>query len=277
MLFVEPAGAAKQVFEQGFKNLFYAAPAVATEHYNHLARYLLALPEATRPRTAAYASMDDPFAQSTAYGFKAKLEAGGIKTVVSEVYPPSTTDFSSIAAKIAASGADIIVGGTQYQDGVNLIVALQQLNYQPRLAAFSTAPTEPEFARAIGSKTEGVLAPTGYTPEGKFPSNLEFVQKYKAQFGGLPAEDEANGYSTGQVVAAAVKAVGCAEQGPCQTKLVDWLRTHQVDTVVGPLRWDDKGRPQGAHMIQQWVGGKIQIVLPENLKETDLIYPKPAW
>ena len=30
MLFVEPAGAAKQVFEQGFKNLFYAAPAGST-------------------------------------------------------------------------------------------------------------------------------------------------------------------------------------------------------------------------------------------------------
>jgi branched-chain amino acid transport system substrate-binding protein len=277
MLFVEPAGAAKKVFEQGFKNLFYAAPAVATEHYNLLAKYVLALPEATRPRTAAYASMDDPFAQSTAYGFKDKLEAGGVKTLVNEVYPPNTTDFSGIAAKIAASNADIVVGGSQYQDGVNLIVALQQLNYQPKLAAFSTAPTEAEFAKAIGNKAEGVLAPTGYTPKSKFPSNVEFVQKYTAQFGGPPGEDEANGYSTGQVVAAAVKAVGCAEQGSCQKKLVDWLHANQVETVVGPLRWDDRGRPQGAHMIQQWVGGKIQIVLPQDLKEADMIYPKPAW
>jgi branched-chain amino acid transport system substrate-binding protein len=277
MLFVEPAGAAKQVFEQGFKNLFYAAPAIATEHYNHLAKYILALPEATRPRTAAYASMDDPFAQGTAYGLKAKLEAGGIKTVVNEVYPPSTTDFSSIAAKIAASSADIVVGGSQYQDGVNLIVALQQLNYQPKLAAFSTAPTEAEFAKAIGNKAEGILAPTGYTPQAKLPSNVEFVQKYTAQFGGPPAEDEANGYTTGQVVAAAVKAVGCAEQGACQKKLVDWLRANTVETVVGPLKWDDKGRPLSAHMIQQWVGGKIQIVLPENMKEAELVFPKPAW
>ena len=277
MLFVEPAGAAKKVFEQGFKNLFYAAPAVATEHYNLLAKYVLALPDAVRPKTAAYASMDDPFAQGTAYGFKAKLEAGGITTLVDEVYPPNTTNFSSIAAKIAASKADIVVGGSQYQDGVNLIVALQQLSYQPRLAAFSTAPTEAEFAKAIGNKAEGVLAPTGYSPQTKYPSNVEFVQKYQAQFGGLPGEDEANGYTTGQVVAAAVKAVGCAEQGKCQNKLVDWLRGNQVETVVGPLRWDDQGRPLGAHMIQQWVGGKIQIVLPESLKEADLIFPKPAW
>jgi branched-chain amino acid transport system substrate-binding protein len=171
----------------------------------------------------------------------------------------------------------MVVGGSQYQDGVNLIIALQQLSYQPKLAAFSTAPTEAEFAKAIGNKAEGILAPTGYTTKSQFPSNVEFVQKYTAQFGGPPSEDEANGYTTGQVVAAAVKAVGCAEQGECQKKLVAWLRTNQVDTVVGTLKWDDKGRPQGAHMIQQWVGGKIQIVLPENLKEAEFVFPKPAW
>lgn len=277
MLFVEPAGAANEVFQQGFKNLFYAAPAVADDHYNHLAEYLLALPAGQRPTTVAYAAMDDPFAQGTAYGLKKKLEAGGVRTVVDEVYPPNTTDFGSIAAKIAASGADMVVGGSQYQDGVNLIVALQQLDYQPKLAAFSTAPTTPEFAAAIGNKTEGVLAPTGYTQKAPYPSNVEFVEKYTAQFGSAPGEDEANAYTTGQVVAAAVTAAGCAEQGDCQQKLVDWIRGNTVETVVGPLSWDATGKPKGAHMIQQWVGGKIQIVLPAAAKETDIVYPKPAW
>jgi branched-chain amino acid transport system substrate-binding protein len=277
MLFVEPAGAAAQVFQQGFKNLFYAAPAVADDHYNHLAEYILALPADKRPKTAAYAAMDDPFAQGTAYGLKAKLEKAGIRTVVNEVYPPNTTDFGSIAAKIKASGAEILVGGSQYQDGVNLIVALQQLAYQPKLAAFSTAPTNPEFAKAVGNKTEGVLSPTGYSQDAPYPSNKEFVEKFKAQFGKAPEEDQANGYTTGQVVTAAVEAVGCAEQGDCQQKLIDWLHANKVETVVGPLSWDATGKPQGAHMIQQWIGGDIKIVLPADAKEGDLIYPKPAW
>ncbi|MBB2942884.1 branched-chain amino acid transport system substrate-binding protein [Actinoplanes lutulentus] len=277
MLFVEPAGAAKEVFEQGFKNLFYAAPAVANDHYNHLADKILAMPADQRPKTAAYAAMDDPFAQGTAYGLKEKLEAGGIKTLVDEVYPPNTTDFSGIAAKIADSKADVLVGGSQYQDGVNLIVALQQLGYQPKLAAFSTAPTNPEFASAIGNKTEGVLSPTGYSQDAQYPSNKEFVEKYTAQFGKAPEEDQANGYTTGQVVAAAVTAAGCAEQGECQKKLVDWLRANTVETVVGPLSWDETGKPKGAHMIQQWIGGDIKIVLPEDVKEAEFLYPKPAW
>ena len=277
MLFVEPAGAAQEVFSQGFKNLFYAAPAVANDHYNYLAEHILALPAGQRPATAAYAAMDDPFAQGTAYGLKEKLEAGGIRTVVDEVYPPNTTDFGSIAAKIASSKADMVVGGSQYQDGVNLIVALQQLNYQPKLAAFSTAPTSPEFAAAIGNKTEGVLSPTGYSQDAPYESNKEFVEKFTAQFGKAPDEDQANAYTTGQVVAAAVTAVGCAEQGECQQKLVDWVRANTVETVVGPLSWDETGKPKGAHMIQQWVDGEIQIVLPTEAKEADMVYPKPAW
>jgi branched-chain amino acid transport system substrate-binding protein len=277
MLFVEPAGAAPEVFEEGFQNLFYAAPAVANDHYNHLADFILGLPEGERPTTAAYAAMDDPFAQGTAYGLKERLEAGGIETVVDEVYPPDTTDFGGIAAEIADSEADIVVGGSQYQDGVNLIVALQQLDYQPDLAAFSTAPTSPEFEAAIGGNAEGVLAPTGYTQDAPYPSNVEFVEWYTARNGSRPEEDEANAYTTGQVAAAAVEAVGCAEQGDCQQRLVEWLRTATVETVVGLLSWDAQGRPQGAHMIQQWVDGEIQIVLPEDVKEADILYPKPEW
>ena len=233
MLFVEPAGAAKEVFEQGFKNLFYAAPAVANDHYNYLAEHILALPADKRPKTVAVAAMDDPFAQGTAYGLRDKLEAGGLKTVGRRGLSAEHDGLRQIAAKIAASKADMLIGGSQYQDGVNLIVALQQLKYQPKLAAFSTAPTEPEFAKAIGNKTEGVLSPTGYSQDAPYPSNSEFVEKYTAQFGTAPEEDQANAYTTGQVVEAAVKAAGCAEQGDCQQKLID---------CCTPTRW----RPSSA-------------------------------
>ncbi|WP_374999893.1 amino acid ABC transporter substrate-binding protein [Aeromicrobium sp. CTD01-1L150] len=277
-LFVEPAGAAEEVFTQGFENLFYAAPAVAQDHYNHLADHIEALPEDERPQSAAYASMDDPFAQGTAYGLKDRLEEMGVETVVNEVYPPNTTDFSSIANKIADADADIVVGGTQYQDAVNLIVALRQLDYQPTMATFSTAPTNPEFPEAIGDQTEGILSPTGYTPEAEWDTNAEFVEYYTELNGDAPNEDEANAWTTGQVVAAAVEAVECASPDPeCQQQLIDWLRDHEVETVVGPLTWDAEGRPQGAHLIQQYVDGEIKIVLPDETAEADFIAEKPPW
>lgn len=280
MLFVEPAGAAPEVFEQGFEYLFYAAPAIASDHYNYLAEWILDLPEDERPQTAAYAALDDPFAQGTAYGLKEKLEAAGIETVADEVYPPGTTGFTAIAARIADADADIFVGGTQFEDGVGLVRAFQELGYQPDLAAFSTAPTLPEFEETVAAATEGVIAPVGWSLEADFGQNQEFVEKHREVHGEDPNEDGANGFTTGEVVQAAVEAVGCAEQGEeCQRALADHIRENEFDTIVGPLSFDEAGRPQSAHMILQWQGGEVTIVLPDDpeVQTAEIQYPKTPW
>jgi branched-chain amino acid transport system substrate-binding protein len=280
MLFVEPAGAAPEVFEQGFEYLFYAAPAIASDHYNYLAEWILALPEDERPETAAYAALDDPFAQGTAYGLREKLEGAGVETVADEVYPPGTTGFTAIAASVADADADIFVGGTQFEDAVGLVRAFQDLGYQPDLAAFSTGPTLPEFEEAVSDATEGVIAPVGWSLDADFGQNQAFVEGHRELHGEDPDEDAANGFTTGEIAAAAVEAVGCAEQGEeCQRALADHIRENEFDTIVGPLSFDEAGRPQAAHMILQWHGGEIEIVLPEDdaVQTAGIEFPKAPW
>jgi branched-chain amino acid transport system substrate-binding protein len=279
MLFIEPAGAAPEIFEQGFENLFYAAPAVADTHYDYLFEYIMALPEDQRPASVAYAVLDDPFAQGTAYGLKAQLEEAGFETVVDEVYPPEQTDFAAIAARVADADADLFVGGTQFEDSVGMIRAFQELGYQPRMAAFSTGPTLPQFPEAVGGAAEGILSPVGYSSQADLPGNAEFVAKHEELFNSEPGEDPANGYTAGQILAAAIEEVGCADSSPeCQQQLIDYIRGAEIETIVGPLSWDEAGRPQGAHMIQQWIDGRIEIVLPDTeVKTADLVYPKPEW
>ncbi|NCT89986.1 amino acid ABC transporter substrate-binding protein [Cellulomonas sp. APG4] len=278
MLFVEPAGAAEDIFAAGYRNLFYAAPAVADTHYDYLFDHLMSLPDGERPETASFASMDDPLAMGAANGLKAKLEEAGVEILVDEIYPPNTTDFSGIAAQLAEADADLLVGGTQYQDGVNMILAVRQLGYQPRMAAFTTAPTLPEFVEAIGAdKVDGIMTPNGYSPAAEYEGNANFVEMVMEKEGREPTEDEANAYTVGQVVTAAVEAVGCAEQGDCQTELVDWLHENEVATIVGDLRWDEAGRPNGAHFIQQYVDGSPEIVLPEDQATAEFIAVKPEW
>jgi branched-chain amino acid transport system substrate-binding protein len=280
MLFVEPAGAAKEVFEQGFTRLFYAAPAIAGDHYDYLADYIAKLPADQRPKTAAYASLDDPFAQGTAYGLRDRLAAVGVKTVADEVYPPETTDFAPIAAKIAAAKPDIVVGGTQFEDSVGLVRALQELKTQPKIAAFSTGPTLAEFPVAVKGAVEHIVSPVGWSATSGFTGNDEMVSRYKEMFKTDANEDAANGYTVGQVVEAAVNAVKCVEPTKeCQDKLADHLRQSTFETVVGPLSFDDQGRPEQAHMIQQYVNGKVEIVLPEGSKAqtAKLVFPKKEW
>lgn len=280
MLFLEPAGAAPEVFEQGFDNLFYAAPAVADDHYDYLAEHILEMPEGERPQTIAVASLDDPFAQGTAYGLRDRLAEEGLEVVADQVYPPEQTDFSAVAARIADADADLFIGGTQFEDSVGLVRAFQELGYQPRMAAFSTGPTLPDFPEAVGDAAEGLLTPVGWDARADFPGNAEFVEAYREMFDEEPSEDPANGYTVGQIAAEAVEAVGCADPSEeCQQQLIDYIRDNEFETIVGPLSWDEDGRPQAAHMIQQYIDGQIEIVLPtgQGVDTAELVHPKPEW
>lgn len=280
MLFLEPAGAAPEIFERGFEYLFYAAPAVADDHYNYLFEWLEGLPDEEKPQTVAVASLDDPFAQGTAYGLRDQLADAGYDIVVDEVYPPDQTDFSSIAARIADSDADLFIGGTQFEDSVGLTRAFQELGYQPRMAAMSTGPTLPEFTEAVGEAATGIVSPAGWSSRTEYPSNQEFVTAFEDEYGSDAHEDAANAFTVGQILQQAVEAVGCADPSEeCQTELRDHVRATEFETVVGPLSFDDAGRPQSAHFIQQWQDGKIEIVLPEEegVQTSDILYPKPEW
>jgi branched-chain amino acid transport system substrate-binding protein len=72
------------------------------------------------------------------------------------------------------------------------------------------------------------------------------------------------------VMAAAAKGVGSIDRKD-QPKLADWLRSNKVQTILGPLSWDDKGRPQGEFLIGQWQSGKTEIVLPQAVATSDKI------
>ena len=280
MLFIEPAGAAPEIFERGFEYLFYAAPAVADDHYNYLFEWLEGLPEDEKPKSVAVASLDDPFAQGTAYGLRDQLADAGYEIVVDEVYPPDQTDFSSIAARIADSNADLFIGGTQFEDSVGLTRAFQELGYQPKMAAMSTGPTLPEFTEAVGDAASGIVSPAGWSSRTEYPSNQEFVAAFEEEFGSEAHEDAANAFTVGQILQQAVEAVGCADPSDeCQTALRDHIRETEFETVVGPLSFDEAGRPQSAHFIQQWQDGNIEIVLPEEegVQTAEILYPKPEW
>jgi branched-chain amino acid transport system substrate-binding protein len=56
-----------------------------------------------------------------------------------------------------------------------------------------------------------------------------------------------------------------------QAALADYLHNNGVDTILGPLKWDDRGAPIGQFLIGQWQNGKAEVILPEEAATTDTI------
>jgi branched-chain amino acid transport system substrate-binding protein len=275
MLFVEPAGGAPELFDRDFKMLFFAQQATADKQGAVWAKYVTELPADQRPKTAAYPTLDDPFAQPTSEGIEAIFKKAGIKTVYRETYTIDNPNLDGIASAMKARKPDVVVNGATFEDGVGMVRALRKAGFTPKMLYQTTAPSlGDQYAKAIGKQTtEGIFYAVSHSKEAKTPGNAEFVAKYQEMFGGTEVpEDAADGYATAQVLQAAVKGVGTIDRKR-QLELADWLRDNEVDTILGPLSWDDLGRPEGEFLVGQWQNGVPEIVLPKEAATSDKIIP----
>jgi branched-chain amino acid transport system substrate-binding protein len=186
------------------------------------------------------------------------LTEGGLTMVLKETYPPDTTDFSSLAAKVADLDPDLLVGGTRFEVSVGQIKAYIQAGYQPRGAMFTTGPGLPkEFSEALGTGTEGVFAPISWFEESTTETNPEFVAAYHAKFGAEAiAEDSANAYTVGQVLQQAIDNT----QSIDNAKLIEEMHKATFTTVVGPLSFN--GWKAQSFLHGPAAAGKIMIVGP---------------
>jgi branched-chain amino acid transport system substrate-binding protein len=276
MLYVEPSGGAPTLFTRGFKNLFFAQPGTSATLPDQFVAYIRALPAGQRPKTAAYVTQDDPSASPAVATFKKKLEAMGVKTLYNETYDPSTSNFDTIVSSIAHASPQLVIQGAVAGDGAQFVRSLQKLSFNPKILFQTNAPGDETYAAAVGgtANVEGVFTALAWSPEAKYVGNARFVAAYTKAYGHAPSEDAANSYTAGQVLAAAVRAVGKIDQ----KALASWLHSHTVATIVGPLKWDATGDPEGSLLLAQWQGGSLKIVAPKSAAtSTRIIATKPAW
>lgn len=277
MVFVEPAGGAPDMFSRGFEYLFFAQPATAPHQADVFVDWVKSLPEAERPKTAAYPMQDDPFARPVIESMQEQLEALGIETVYSEVYPADTTNFQTIAASMKSKKPDLIAQGAVFEDGVGLVRSLKQIGYNPKALFQTSAPSNAgQYSEGVGeANTEGVFYTVSWNEQATTPLNAEFVAKYGEMYdGATPAEDAADAFAAAQVLQAAVEAVGEIDQ----EKIKDWLHDNEVETILGPLSWEATGEPRGKFILAQWQSGKVEVVGPPDVATVDtVVYPKPDW
>ena len=275
MLYVEPSGGAASLFTRGFTNLFFAQPGTTTSEPDRFVAWIASLPASQRPATAAYVTQDDPSAAPAVAVFRTRLQALGIKTVYDQTYDPSTTNFDAIASSVAHARPQLVIQGAVADDGAAFVRSLEKLNFSPRMLFQTNAPSDSAYPAAIGrANAQGVFTAEAWSPQATYPGNAAFVAAYTKKFGSPPTEDAANSYTAGQVLAAAIRAVGRIDQ----KALAAWLHTHTVSTIVGPLRWNSAGDPEGSLLLAQWQGGKLQIVAPKSAATTSrIVTVKPAW
>jgi branched-chain amino acid transport system substrate-binding protein len=276
--FLEPAGGGPQVFAAKLDNLFFIQPAPVVKSGDVFADWILSLPAANRPKTAAYAELDDPFAAPIAENIRARFEAAGITTVYKQVYPAETQDFSGIISKVAAKKPDMLVSGTQSEDAYGQVKSLIQLKFSPKFMFMSNGANSPvEFPSKVGAaNTTDIMSAGDWFPGSTATGSAQFTAAYIKAYGGTAKtidNSSAEAYAAGQVLEEVAKKTGKIDNAT----IISTLHQGTWPTLLGDLKWDAIGQPQGSFHLVQWQNGKLVPVFPADIAKAAPVYPKPNW
>jgi branched-chain amino acid transport system substrate-binding protein len=277
--FLEPAGGGPKVFALKLHNIFFVQPAPVVKCGDSFVRYLKTLPASQRPKTASYASLDDPFSSPIADAMRAQLSSGlHVKTVYKTIYPAETTDLTPIVAKEIAPKPDMIIGGTQSEDAYSQVKGLVQAGYNPKFLFFANGANSPtEFPNKVGKKNvNGIFSCSDWTPVAKTSGNSLFVAQYVKRYGGTGFDidnNSAEAWAVGQLLQVVAAKIGSIDY----QKIFTALHSGVWKTIEGNLSWDANGSPNGDDLLVEWIKGKLLPVYPPGVAVAKPFSPKPAW
>jgi branched-chain amino acid transport system substrate-binding protein len=283
---IEGAGGAPSVFaspaNQTAHNVFDVSLPIEDEMIPFV-NWIASLPASQRPKTAAYPMADDPFADPPVQVAQKKLEALGVKTVYSKIFPAENASYKPAADQVAATGAQaVLLGSTDVPTVSAFMQAFQQQHYNPKMFICAAGPDQgAAFTSAVGKgNATGMMVPNGWYPGYANPASQQMVQEYVAKYGGSPSDvnaDVAEGYSVGQVAAAAVNAT----KGTDNKAIISYLHSGvTIDTVQGPVKFDSLGRnAAAAAFVFQWQKDTTykQVLPLGTTGSVPIINPKPNW
>src|ERR671933_187229 len=172
--FVEGAGGGPAGFATGLKHVFDVSIPVK-DNLIAFAQYIAGLPPGQRPRTAAYPTVNEQFTEPQIPVARKIMEAAGIKTVYSKVFPAEVTDFSPIAGQVAAAHPDaVVLGAVDVPTVSSFVHTFIQQHFNPK-AFIATACTDQgaAFVKAVGKSNEnGIVVPNdwfGGVPKARSP------------------------------------------------------------------------------------------------------------
>src|SRR5437763_2212942 len=196
---IEGAGGAPSVFaspaNQSAHNIFDVSLPIEDELVPFV-NWVASLPAGQRPKTAAYPMADDPFADPPVQLAQKKLEALGVKTVYSKVFPAEVASYKPAADQVAATGAQaVVLGSTDVPTVAAFMQAFEQQHFNPKMFICAAGPDQgAAFTSAVGKgNATGMMVPNGWYPGYQNAASEKMVQDYVAKYGGCPSARQPRG------------------------------------------------------------------------------------
>jgi len=214
-------------------------------------------------------------------GAVAAAKKAGFNVVADIQYPPTVSDWGSIAAQVRDANPDFVWNDGLAVDPTNLIQAMKQLNYTPP-QMFTLFPASGPLL-SLGASSNNVLSLSLFEPNGALLKHLgKDASKIVANFGtaakaakiSYPVFDSqaTASWSAWETLIAGVQGAKSTDN----TKVCNWLKSNPVKTTfIGTLKFNPKTNNfPPAHMsVKQIQNGRWKIVWPTSRRTNKLVAP----
>ena len=176
----------------------------------------------------------------TAYGegladeTRKHLNKRGMSEALYQAYVPGDPDYSPLISELQATGIEVLFVGGYAADAGLMIRQARDQGYDLQLVS-GDALSSQDFWLMTGPAGEGTLF-TFFPDPRVNPDNAGLVERFRAN-GFEPDGYTLYAYGAVQTWAQAVKAAGTLQL----EAVIDSLRTHSFDTVLGELDFNEKG------------------------------------
>ncbi|HVG18932.1 MAG TPA: ABC transporter substrate-binding protein [Blastocatellia bacterium] len=265
-----PSATTDEITRQGYDWVFRVC-ASASAYGRALVDFLTKAVGATR---LAVVYENTQFGSSVARAALEQAPGAGIEVVTFEAYDAGATDFTPLLTRVKSKSPDAILFVSYLADATLLMRQSKEIDLNPKVfmaggAGFSL----PDFLKGAGDTAEYTISVTQWTPDAKWTGSREWAEKFRARFNYEPSYHSVQAYISLKILADAIERAGSTDR----TAIRDAIRTSSLDSIFGPIRFDEVGQNDHPVAITQVLGGKFVTIWPQAAAIRPPIVPTPRW
>jgi branched-chain amino acid transport system substrate-binding protein len=158
-------------------------------------------------------------------------------------------------------------------DGLALAKQIKELGFNANAYVFIRAADPPTFGENLGADSDGFQLMPGWNRGVKFSGATEMAERYQAKFDAPAAATTGPAYAAVQILADAIHRAGSLDHAAIR----DAIAATNMDTVIGPVTFNEDGTGNVVTIINQWQGGKQALVWPLDQALAPVLYPATPW
>ena len=233
ILMITPAATAPELTARGYQ-LILRTTGLDSDQGPTAAKYIL---ESVKPQRIAIIHDKQQYGEGLARAVQDGLKKGNANVVFFDGITAGEKDFSTLVARLKKENIDFVYYGGYHPE-------MGQILRQARAAGLKTKFMGPEgvanvsLSNIAGESAEGMLVtkPKNYD---QVPANKPIVDAIKAK------KQDPSGAFVWTTYAALQSLQAGLNQSDDPAEIAKYLKANTVETVMGPLSWDEKGDLKG--------------------------------